>query len=210
MTSVFSLSLMLCLNMCWPFHYVAGDAVQVGPFSQTGLDLRPVLFIHRYSTMLIFAQGEGIAVARTLIETREENVGSLSLGLRQQTRLFYSAARPSLIAFKVCLVVEDCFLAAYCFHSKWPSKLKAWMLQEKFPEWEARKVDVRTIVESDSGENWDGYVGSLSTLWDEDDIEYDPETTAAIVCVENAQRDSVRVLLQEAGIPAEQTVFWEA
>lgn len=70
-------------------------------------------------------------------------------------------------------------------------------------------MKVRTTVDDASGEEWQGAVGSLTSLWDEDDLEYNPNTTGAIVCVGKEVRQEVMNLLEEAGIPKEQIVSWE-
>lgn len=158
-----------------------GDEVEVGPFEPTGLDLRPVLFISGFPTMLFFASGRGIAVARAIIEAKEGDKGSLSLGFREEVRLYYSAPDPTLIAYK-----------------------------GKFKEWEKKQVKIRTTVSSTAGEDWEGFVGSFTSLWDEDDIEYDPDTTAAVVCVEDDARTEMKELLSHAGIPEKQVIYWDA
>lgn len=70
-------------------------------------------------------------------------------------------------------------------------------------------MKVRTTVDDASGEEWQGAVGSLTSLWDEDDLEYNPNTTGAIVCVDKEARQEMMNLLEEAGIPKEQIVSWE-
>jgi hypothetical protein len=82
-------------------------------------------------------------------------------------------------------------------------------LQSNFADWEAKKVKVCTAVDETLGEEWQGCVGSFTKLWDEDDIEYDPQTTAAVVCVEKGARDELRNLLAEAGIPQQQIATWD-
>lgn len=70
-------------------------------------------------------------------------------------------------------------------------------------------MKVRTTVDDATGEEWQGNVGSLTALWDEDDLEYDPNTTGVVVCVEKEARQELMELLEEAGIPKEQVVSWE-
>lgn len=158
-----------------------GDEVEVGPFEPTGLDLRPVLFISGFPTMLFFASGRGIATARAIIEAAEGDKGSLSLGFREEVRLYYSAPDPTLIAYK-----------------------------GNFKEWEKKQVKIRTTVSSTGDEDWEGFVGSFTSLWDEDDIEYDPDTTAAVVCVENDAMNEMKELLSDAGIPEKHVIYWDA
>ncbi|KAG6552850.1 hypothetical protein Mapa_005505 [Marchantia paleacea] len=161
------------------YNLKVGDELELGPFSQTGLDLRPILFLTRYSTQIIFAQGKGIAVARAIMECRDGDNGSLNLGLREDVRLYYEAPNPSSLAYK-----------------------------DRYGLWERKKAKVRTVVENTDGENWDGIVGTLTTVWDEDDIEYDPIMTGVVVCVESSKREEMRTLLAEAGIPDGQIVTW--
>jgi hypothetical protein len=49
----------------------------------------------------------------------------------------------------------------------------------------------------------------MTALWDEDDIEYDPECTGVVVCVEPGLRKEVDDLLLEAGIAEKQILRWE-
>lgn len=84
-----------------------------------------------------------------------------------------------------------------------------WPIQDKYEDWESKNVKVRVTVDDAAGEEWQGNVGSLTALWDEDDLEYDPHTTGAIVCVEKETRQELMELLEEAGIPKEQIVTWE-
>ncbi|CAM6083231.1 unnamed protein product [Calypogeia fissa] len=164
------------------FNVEEGSEVELGPFGTTGLDLRPILFLSRYPTILLFAQGNGIAVARAILETKDADIGTLNLGFREDVRLYYSAPSPSHLAYKA-------------LYSKWEEK---------------KAVKVRTIVESSDGGDWSGYEGSFTNLWDEDDIEYDPLTTGVVVAVESSRREEVKSLLAEAGIPDAQIVFWES
>ncbi|GLJ21452.1 hypothetical protein SUGI_0395700 [Cryptomeria japonica] len=164
------------------FALSPGDELQLGPFDEaSGLDLRPLLFISGFPTVLIFASGRGIAVSKAIIEANEGDNGSINLGFREEVRLYYSAPDPALIAYK-----------------------------GKFEEWEKRKVKTRTTVLSRGEQEWDGFVGSFTHLWDEDDIEYNPETTAAIVCVEEDARDELKELLSGAEIPDKQVLYWNA
>jgi hypothetical protein len=64
-------------------------------------------------------------------------------------------------------------------------------------------------VESSDGEEYSGYTGSFTSLWDEDDIEYDPLTTGVVVAVESERKEEVKSLVAEAGIPDAQVVYWE-
>ncbi|KAJ7281231.1 hypothetical protein O6H91_Y362800 [Diphasiastrum complanatum] len=144
------------------------------------MDLRPVMCFHQYPTLLFFASGKGIAIARSIIEARDGDFGSLNFDLRQEIRLYYSAPTPSLLMYK-----------------------------ERFNQWEKKKMKVRLTVDAIAGQTWDGHVGTLSQLWDADDLEYDPETTAVVVCAEKNEED-IDKLLDDAGIPEEQIEKWDS
>lgn len=73
-------------------------------------------------------------------------------------------------------------------------------LQDEWSEWE-KKVQMKPTVQSKNGEEWNGFVGSISELFDEDDLEYDPETTAAVILGSKAENEAVFALLKEAEIP---------
>ena len=76
-----------------------GTELEAGAFTPSGMDLRPILFLSRYPTVLLFAAGPGIAALRSLVEATD--VGSLSLGLRADVRVYYSAPTSANLAFQV-------------------------------------------------------------------------------------------------------------
>lgn len=162
------------------FPLKEGDQLEIGPFDLSGLDLRPILFLSRFPTILFFASGKGIAIAKAIIETKDADVGSLSLSMRDDIRLFYWSSEPSKVLYKDC-----------------------------FKKWENQNLKVRTAVGELSGQDWDGHVGSFTSLWDEDDIEYDPESTGVVVCVDPELREEVHELLSDAGISEKQVLRWE-
>jgi len=51
--------------------------------------------------MFFFAYRRDIAVVHAIIKAKEGDKGSLSLGFREEVRLYYSAPDPTLIAYKV-------------------------------------------------------------------------------------------------------------
>ncbi len=53
-----------------------------------GIDLRPMQSIYMFPTLVIFAEGKGIAGARALIEAGSDAHG-LDLEFRQDVRLYY-------------------------------------------------------------------------------------------------------------------------
>jgi len=81
--------------------WVAGQELELGAFEETGLDLRPVMFLAHFPTLIIFAQGLGIAVARAIVEAKDGDIGSLNLNFRNDVRLYYTASKPSMLAYQV-------------------------------------------------------------------------------------------------------------
>lgn len=162
------------------FALKEGDPLEIGPFDYSGLDLRPIYFLTRYPTILFFASGKGIAVAKAIIEAKDADLASMTLGMRENIRLFYWSLEPSKVLFK-----------------------------DWFEKWENEKLKVRAAVRNMSNQDWDGHVGSFTSMWDEDDIEYDPSTTGVIVCIDSKSRAEVDELLADAGIPEKQIIRWE-
>lgn len=81
-----------------------GQELEVGPFVQTsGLDLRPILTLARFPTIVFFARGLGVAVARAIVEAIDGDSGSMNLSFRDEVRLFCSAPKPSELAYQVLL-----------------------------------------------------------------------------------------------------------
>lgn len=155
-----------------------GAEIEVGPFKSGGLNLKPIMFLARFRTILIFASGAGAAPARALLEARD--VGTLYLNMRDEVRFYYWAPTPAELAYK-----------------------------NRFAQWEA-VTKVRAAVGSAEGAGWNGFVGSVAELFDADDLEYDPEVTAAVVLGERAANEGVLEVLREAGIPDAQIVRWDS
>ncbi|CAI5513193.1 unnamed protein product [Closterium sp. Naga37s-1] len=161
------------------YNMQPGAELEVGAFQANGLDLRPIMFLSRFPTLLIFAAGNGIAAARTLIEASD--VGSLFLNMRSEVRLFYSAPSPSAVAYK-----------------------------DHFAQWEKLNAKVRPTVDATNGEEWDGLVGSFMDAFDADDLEYDPELTAAVVFGDKQSNQAALQVLKEAGVPEKSILVWDA
>lgn len=161
------------------YNVQPGAEVELGSFQANGLDLRPIMFLTRFPTLLIFANGNGIAAARSLVEAQD--VGSLYLNMRSEVRLFYSAPTPSAVAYK-----------------------------DKFAHWESLNVKVRPTVDSKNGEEWDGLVGSFADAFDADDLEYDPDLTAAVVFGDKKSNKAALQMLKEAGVEEKSILVWEA
>lgn len=59
----------------------------------TGLNLRgPIQGIFQYPVIIIFAEGRGIAAARSFIESSAD-VGGLNFAYRKDVRLYYRVSR---------------------------------------------------------------------------------------------------------------------
>lgn len=81
------------------FNLTEGDKVEIGPFVGAGMDLRPMQSIYMFPTLVIFAEGKGIAGARALIEAGSDAHG-LDLEFRQDVRLYYRARNQDALLFK--------------------------------------------------------------------------------------------------------------
>ena len=83
---------------------LTGQELEVGPYVQeSGLDLRPILTLARFPTVVFFARGRGTAVTRAIIEAIDGDTGSMNLSFRDEVRLFCSASKPSELAYQVFL-----------------------------------------------------------------------------------------------------------
>lgn len=78
----------------------AADTIEVGPFTGAGLNLRtPLVSIFAFRTVIVMAEGAGIATAKALIEATPD-VGGLNFPLREGVRLYYRAPNDASVAFK--------------------------------------------------------------------------------------------------------------
>eukprot|EP00887_Chlorella_sp_A99_P003864 scaffold11.g3864.t1 len=76
------------------------DVVEAGAFEGAGLDLRgPIASIFSFPTVVIFAEGYGIATAKALIEATSD-VGGLNFGLRSDVRMYYRAPNEAALCYK--------------------------------------------------------------------------------------------------------------
>lgn len=69
-------------------------------------------------------------------------------------------------------------------------------------------MKVKTVVAEKGSSDYQGMVGSFASAFDEDDLEYDPETTAAVVCGDEESNASALALLDDAGIPSSSIIVW--
>ncbi|PRW60867.1 hypothetical protein C2E21_1253 [Chlorella sorokiniana] len=78
----------------------AEDGVEVGPFTGAGLQLRgPIAAVFRYPTIVMFAEGAGIATAKALIEATAD-AGGLSFKRRGDVRMYYRAPNEAALCYK--------------------------------------------------------------------------------------------------------------
>lgn len=83
------------------YNMTEGDLLEIGPFVGNGIDVRPMQSIYQFPTLVIFAEGKGIATAKALIETSNDANG-LDLNFRQDVRLYYRAPNRDSLCFKDC------------------------------------------------------------------------------------------------------------
>jgi len=144
------------------YNLAPGDAVSNGHFRHgSGMDVSNVRGIYTYPTVLIFAEGTGIATARAMIEAKN-GYGGLALLSRADVRLYYRADSEEGLCY-----------------------------QDKFAIWEETyNTKVRTTT------------GDFEGLFDEDDVEYDPLTTAVLLCGPRTMEADMAALLEEMEVPA--------
>jgi hypothetical protein len=133
---------------------VAGDPVDVGPFHGTGADLKAIAGAFAYPTIVIFAYGTGIATVKALLTTAPAD-DALALHLRRSVTVFYRAVTASDIV--------------------WRDEFEAWCAAAAAgPGGKGvggPAVRVRVSTRDSYADMFDG----------DDELEYDPATTAAIV-----------------------------
>ncbi|KIZ07524.1 hypothetical protein MNEG_0437 [Monoraphidium neglectum] len=84
------------------FNVQLDDAIEVGPFDSTGVDLRSsgVMAPFRFPTVVMFVSGPaGIASARALIESPPDTA-NLAPGLRQDIVVYYSVPNEAAVCFR--------------------------------------------------------------------------------------------------------------
>ena len=81
--------------------------------------------------------------------------------------------------------------------------------QDRFASWSTCTTKVLPVVASGDA-SWQGLVGSFATAFDADDLEYDPDVTAAVVCGDKKSNAEALKVLEEAGVPRGSIVVWEA
>ena len=81
--------------------------------------------------------------------------------------------------------------------------------QDRFASWSTNTIKVLPVVASGDA-SWQGLVGSFATAFDADDLEYDPDVTAAVVCGDKQSNAEALKVLEEAGVPSGSIVVWEA
>ena len=66
------------------------------------MDLRPMQSIYQFPTLVMFAEGRGIAGAKALIEMANDSNG-LNFNFRQDVRLYYRVSHLSNIDLYECI-----------------------------------------------------------------------------------------------------------
>eukprot|EP00899_Mesostigma_viride_P008750 jgi/Mesvir1/17877/Mv12953-RA.1 len=119
----------------------------------------------------------GAGIAAANAIIMAKDVGSLDLAIRDDARLYYYGAAPDQILF-----------------------------QDQFAEWEAAGVKVRTVVKRKGSAAFEGVEGTLSTLFEADDLEYDPANTGVIVSGDKEFQKQAKAMVKLAEIPESHVV----
>lgn len=69
-------------------------------------------------------------------------------------------------------------------------------------------MKVRPVVEEKGSGEYQGMVGTFASAFEEDDLEYDPETTAAVVCGDEKSNAAALAVVDDAGIPRSNVIVW--
>ena len=83
-----------------------------------GIDLRPMQSIYMFPTLVIFAEGKGIAGARALIEAGSDAHG-LDLYFRQDVRLYYRVSLSTRAVASVGPLARADYISEICL--QWTS-----------------------------------------------------------------------------------------
>jgi hypothetical protein len=140
--------------------------LELGPFEGTGVDLKEVAGAFAFPTVVLFVSGEGVAPARALLAAAPD-AGGLVLNLRRDVVVYYKAPNARSLAF------------ADELEAKWAQRAAAAGGYDASGH-SAPKVRVVTATRGET----------FAEMFDDDDeLEYDPAQTAAIVFTGNRQRD---------------------
>ena len=157
------------------FALQPGDIVHLGHFAGAGMDLRALQGIHRYPTLLIFARGAvGQAAARALLEAGE--TGGLTLQNRKAVHVYVEAATPAGLLFQ--------------------DRVAAWA----GPPAREHVCVLPTVLAPGHNSGYTGGVGSAADAFAGDDIEYEADSTAAVVLGDAAFEAEMAAVLREAGL----------
>ena len=139
--------------------------LELGPFKGTGVDLKEIAGAFAFPTLVLFVSGEGVAPARALLGAAP-GAGGLVLNLRRDVVVYYKAPNARSLAF------------ADELERKWAQRAA-----------EAGGFDGSSsaprirVVTATRGE-------SFAEMFDDDDeLEYDPAQTAAIIFTGNRQEE---------------------
>ena len=133
--------------------------VELGPFEGTGADLRGVAGAFAFPTLVLFVSGEGAAAARALLGA-SPGAGGLVLRLRRDVVVYYKAPNARSLAF------------ADELEGKWARRAAE---AGGFDDGGGQSGPRIRVVTATRGE-------SFADMFDDDDeLEYDPAQTAAIV-----------------------------
>mmetsp|Transcript_13399 Transcript_13399/g.32521 ORF Transcript_13399/g.32521 Transcript_13399/m.32521 type:complete len:345 (+) Transcript_13399:43-1077(+) len=165
-------------NNDWITSAPPGATLDVSQVMGGGFPIRENLEGFKYDfpaqNLLLFATGSGIAPIRAAIESDQLGISPPDSGGRTCT-LYYGVRTPDDMPYV-----------------------------SKFPEWEARGVQVvpvvsRPDVECGSGATWQGRTGYVQNALEEDGVQI-PRNSGALLCGVKGMCEGVKSMLTESGV----------
>lgn len=140
--------------------------LELGPFKGTGVELKEIAGAFAFPTLVLFVSGEGVAPARALLGAAP-GAGGLVLNLRRDVVVYYKAPNARSLAF------------ADELESKWAQRAA----EAGGFDGNSQTAPKIHVVTATRGE-------SFAEMFDDDDeLEYDPAQTAAIIFTGNRQEE---------------------
>lgn len=140
--------------------------LELGPFKGTGVELKEISGAFAFPTLVLFVSGEGVAPARALLGAAP-GAGGLVLNLRRDVVVYYRAPNARSLAF------------ADELEGKWAQRAA----EAGGFEGASQTAPKIRVVTATRGE-------SFAEMFDDDDeLEYDPAQTAAIIFTGNRQEE---------------------
>ena len=142
--------------------------LELGPFKGTGVELKEIAGAFAFPTLVLFVSGEGVAPARALLGAAP-GAGGLVLNLRRDVVVYYRAPNARSLAF------------ADELEGRWAQRAaEAGGFAGVAGQSSAPRIRVVTATRGES----------FAEMFDDDDeLEYDPAQTAAIIFTGNRQEE---------------------